>query len=459
MLDAKRRFEFQSSISRLSRNTTSIWLGLALSCGVFGLDLLLPLGAALGPCYVLAVFTTYRKPLRYAVGIAVLATVMTIVATVLAQGQAAPFWVIALNRGVALAAIWASVWLLHRAALLRDRLRILEAEAEARRAWLSQTIASIADGVIACGADGRIKFMNSVSEKLTGWTESAAVGQSIEKVFKLKIEDTGEEIWPPIQAVLRGSITYLPQHTLLRSRDGTHRPVDDSASPIRNESGEIVGAVMVFRDISERRKSELQTELRLREIGHRIKNVFANVHSILSLCSRSTQSSDELVQCVESRLAGLMRSTDRLLHSSQNGYSLREIVLEEVEPYLEQKRDRFHFAGVDVILPPQAAVSMGMIIHELATNASKHGSLATPTGRVAVECGRNDDTIWLTWSENDGPPARPPEHSGMGTKIIEGPIRTQFSGECHYSYLESGLHCRLKLLLPGGALRSAQSDR
>jgi len=425
------------------------WFGLGLSTAAFALDLYLPLGAALGPCYVLAVLTTYSHPARYAtLGMAALATLMILVAAFAALDRTVPLWVATLNRGVALAAIWATVAFLYRATSLRDMLRKLEIEAEAQRAWLAQTIASIGDGVIACDASANVEFMNSVAERLTGRNEREAVGRPVDDVLDLRKDETGERLANPVHAALQGHVVDLRENTRLYCRDGSYRYIDDSVAPIRTDTGNIRGAVMVFRDVSKKRQDEKQLELRLREVGHRIKNVFANVHAIMSLCSRSTETPGQLVTCVESRLESLMRSTDRLLQASGQGCSLREIVIDEVNTYLEQQHERLRLTGPDVMLQSRDSVSLAMIIHELATNASKHGSLASSDGRVTIECNRvGDDMITLDWSESNGPPAQAPQNLGMGAKLIDGLVMTQFSGTCERVYGETGFSCRLELKL------------
>lgn len=427
------------------------WLGLALSIVTFGLDLLLPLGAALGPLYVVAVLTTFGQPYRVTLSMALMVTVLIIVAMLSPDGLAAPTLVSVLNPLVALGATWASVLLLSRADLVRKRLHAARIEADARRAWLVQTMASIGDGVIACDTRARVEFMNGVAEKLAGWTEDQAVGRPIDEVLDLRSELTHQRIENPVHKALRGESGGLEEPALLQCRGGQEWPIDDSAAPIRNDENEITGAVLVFREISERRKGEQMLELRLREVGHRIKNVFANVHSILSLCARSAETPAELVDCVEVRLSSLMRSTERILHASEAGCSLRDIVVDEVGPYLDQGRDRLHFSGTDVLLSSQSSVSLAMIIHELATNASKYGSLSDAHGRVAVDCKKvDDDTVHLSWSETGGPPAMPPERRGMGSKLIDGLVQTQFSGRCVRSYTASGFTCLLELKLGPG---------
>jgi PAS domain S-box-containing protein len=145
-----------------------------------------------------------------------------------------------------------------RQQLIRD-LRESEAKTKEARDWLQTTIASIGDGVIATDALGNVTFLNRVSESLTGWKQEHAAGVSLEKIFAIVSEQTGEPVETPVSRVLReGRIVGLANHTVLISKDGRKIPIDDSAAPIRDGSGNIIGVVLVFRDITERRAVELQ---------------------------------------------------------------------------------------------------------------------------------------------------------------------------------------------------------
>lgn len=122
---------------------------------------------------------------------------------------------------------------------------------------LAITLRSIGDAVITTDANGRIRAMNGVAEMLTGWTEKEAAGKPCQEIFLIHNEDTGEEVESPVARVLReGAIVGLANHTILTARDGTKRFIDDSGAPIRDEKGEMLGVVLVFRDISARRRSE-----------------------------------------------------------------------------------------------------------------------------------------------------------------------------------------------------------
>jgi PAS domain S-box-containing protein len=126
-----------------------------------------------------------------------------------------------------------------------------------QRERLRITLTSIGDAVISTDDEGRVDFLNGVAEELVGWKSSDAVGQSLTEVFCIVNEKTRQPVDnPALRALREGRIVGLANHTVLISRDGTERPIDDSAAPIRDAEGKVIGSVLVFRDISERKQNE-----------------------------------------------------------------------------------------------------------------------------------------------------------------------------------------------------------
>jgi len=123
--------------------------------------------------------------------------------------------------------------------------------------WFSTTLASIGDAVIATDRSGNITFMNSIAQKLTGWSIDDAMGKSLEEIFNIINEKTRKKVENPVTRVLHeGIIVGLANHTVLITKDGNEVPIDDSGAPIRNEKGDIIGVVLVFHDITERREAD-----------------------------------------------------------------------------------------------------------------------------------------------------------------------------------------------------------
>ena len=157
--------------------------------------------------------------------------------------------------GLGLAAVLAFVWLMDRHQKARAK---AAAAVHAHKELLHATITSIGDGVIATDARGRVTFLNPVAQRLTGWTQDEAHGQPLETVFRIVNEATRQPVEnPALRALREGQIVGLANHTLLIARDGTERPIDDSAAPIR-DGDSVTGAVLVFRDVTERRRLERQ---------------------------------------------------------------------------------------------------------------------------------------------------------------------------------------------------------
>lgn len=138
-----------------------------------------------------------------------------------------------------------------------EAVRTSQERAEKSRELLQVTFASIGDGVITTDVEGRVTYLNSVAEFLTGWKRDEAAGQPLDVVFRIVNERTGRTVENPATRALReGMVVGLANHTVLFTKDGSQRPIDDSAAPIRDEKGAVAGCVLVFRDITERRKTE-----------------------------------------------------------------------------------------------------------------------------------------------------------------------------------------------------------
>ncbi|MEK7727804.1 MAG: ATP-binding protein [candidate division KSB1 bacterium] len=133
----------------------------------------------------------------------------------------------------------------------------LEREIKESRQWFATMLKCIGDAVIATNNSGKVAFMNTVAETLTGWREAEAHGRNLAEIFNIVNETTRAPVDnPALRALREGVITALANHTILIAKDGTERPIDDSAAPIIDERGNIIGVVLVFRDVTERKHAE-----------------------------------------------------------------------------------------------------------------------------------------------------------------------------------------------------------
>jgi PAS domain S-box-containing protein len=163
-------------------------------------------------------------------------------------------------------------------------------EMEINRQWLHTTIRSIGDAVIATDAQAHVTFMNPAAERMTAWPQTDAAGRPLGEVFNIVNEETRKQVESPVSKAIRmGSIVGLANHTVLIARDGAELPIDDSAAPIRDETGGVQGVVRVFHDITERRASERKLE----ESERRYRRLFETAQDgLLILDGRTTAITD-----------------------------------------------------------------------------------------------------------------------------------------------------------------------
>ena len=162
---------------------------------------------------------------------------------------------------VALLLAWETNRIFHRLTTAFNRqiqnLKLKSEESYSREQWLNTTLRSIGDAVIACDEHGSVVFMNPIAEKLTAWKEDEARGHTLHDVFPIFNEETRAAVENPVDKVRRlGTVVGLANHTFLVSKKGREICIDDSGAPIRDSSGQMIGVVLVFRDITDRRMSE-----------------------------------------------------------------------------------------------------------------------------------------------------------------------------------------------------------
>jgi PAS domain S-box-containing protein len=235
----------------------------------------------------------------------------------------------------------------------------------------------------------------------------------------------------------------------LRRADGTWRWAIDAAEPRLTDAGEYLGHVGSVLDITERREAEERQALLAREVDHRAKNVLAVVQAVLRLTRAKDQPS--FARAVEGRVAALARAQTLLAKDRWAGADLRTMVAGELTPFLVehgQGESRATLRGPAVTLPASAAQPLTMLIHELATNAMKHGALSVESGRLLVSWRVEGASLLLSWIETGGPAiAAPPARAGFGTRVLDGTARGQLGGEITLDWREAGLACHLTMPL------------
>ncbi len=209
--------------------------------------------------------------------------------------------------------------------------------------------------------------------------------------------------------------------------------------PIRDSAGAVAGIFVQGHDVTETVRSTERQKLMIDELNHRVKNTLATVQSIAMQTARSHGDPRTFAEGFQARLLALSHTHDLLTRSHWEGADLRDILEHETEAH---GSTRVSANGPRVALPPAGALSLGMIFHELATNAAKYGALSSPEGRVLVDWSLADQTrprLELTWTELGGPPVTPPDRKGFGSRLIERNVRHDLAGEIEVDYASGGL--------------------
>ena len=184
-----------------------------------------------------------------------------------------------------------SVALQNAKSILQARQRA-EEELVRTKEWLRVTLASIGDAVITTDTEGRVTSLNPVAELLTGWAQQDALGEPLERVFQIVNEDSRQSVEnPALRSLREGKVVGLANHTVLIARDGTERAIDDSAAPIKDEQGTMIGVVLIFRDVSERRKDEE----RLRQSAAEFRQLATENAGLLAALKESDRRKDEFL--------------------------------------------------------------------------------------------------------------------------------------------------------------------
>ncbi len=279
-------------------------------------------------------------------------------------------------------------------------------ELQQQRQWYEVTLASIGDAVITTDVDGRVTFLNPVAEVMTGWTQDEARGQPLPNVFRIVNEDTRQTAENPIEKVLAsGRVVGLANHTALIARDGTERSIDDSAAPIRDASGAVAGAVMVFHDVTGTRKAERalrSSEERLRAvfsqaaIGIGVANLDGTFHEAnRSFCSMLGYSIEELKKrtflqlthaddraATETQVSTATRRSNRQLLPREALRSQgRRGFLEQYDSHVDAPRER-----------RSVAVHRCRRRHHATQGSGRHSQPARWGHRVFRRCHHHQDT-------------------------------------------------------------------
>jgi PAS domain S-box-containing protein len=308
-------------------------------------------------------------------------------------------------------------------------------------------IESSDDAILSKDLDGVILSWNQGATRLFGFTAQEAVGKSVTIIIPADRLD--EE--PMILGKINRGERIEHFETVRQRKNGSLIDISLTISPIRNSSGKIVGASKIARDITELKRARDRQHLLMREMSHRVKNLFALSGSIVGLSARWAKSPHELAEAARARLSALARAhTLTFSHGfdevADKPTTLQSLVRTIVAPFDEPEGPRIALSGIDAEVSGSAVTSLALLLHEFATNAAKYGALSSTKGTVKIVLAEEGETLVIHWIERGGPPvAAPKGGEGFGGTLSRIAVSDQLGGEIARDWRPEGLTIRLSV--------------
>lgn len=312
-------------------------------------------------------------------------------------------------------------------------------DSEQKLRYLGSIVENSNDAIVSKSLDGVITSWNRGAERIFGYTAEEAIGQPITMLIPADRQSEERDI---LTRIRRGErIDHF--ETVRQRKHGSFIIVSLTVSPIKNAEGKIVGASKTARDITEQKHTQDQIAILAREAEHRSKNLLANVQAAVNLSQSDT--SEGLKRIIEGRIQALANVHSLFIETRWIGADLSTIAAQELAPYSTKDDSRVRIDGPSIVLEPNAAQAIAVALHELATNASKYGSLSRSKGQVDLTWSHQPGgRLFVRWTEIGGPPVQPPTRRGFGSRVIEGTIG-QLKGKTDFNWHPEGLVCEITL--------------
>jgi len=294
------------------------------------------------------------------------------------------------------------------------------------------------------GADHTFEWCNAAYAKLVG--RGDVVGRRLWDVMPDVAAQGYSQLLDSVRATKEPFVGRGMRVTFDRAVGAPpeERFLDFVYQPIIDPDGECSGIFVQGSDVTDAARANKRQRLLLNELNHRVKNTLATVQAILGQTLRSSTPED-FADHLQARVQGLAKTHEALTRSDWLGADLTELLTAELSPYGD---DHFTLTGADLTLPPKSALALGMVFHELATNAAKYGPLSRAGGQVSVgwrvDAAQPRPVLVLDWIESGGPEVSAPTRQGFGARLIERSLNGELGGEAELSYERDGFRCTLR---------------
>ena len=306
--------------------------------------------------------------------------------------------------------------------MVDDELTIAVAETTPAMLWMGDSV-------------GRCVFLNAALRRF--WGIDPKDLDQFDWLSTLHPDDAGL-LSGPFTAAMERHAPFVVEARYRRA-DGVYRIMRTEANPRFGKDSVFVGMTGVNTDVTEQRDAEQQSRYLMGELNHRTKNLIAVVMAIARATARSTEP-EAFLDVFASRLSGLASSNDLLVARDWMAVSLGDLVAGQFRTISMEGDERIAFGGCDISVCPQHAQTLGMALHELATNSLKHGALAEPNGRLSVTWHALDGDHWrIEWREGLTRPVVPPERKGFGHLVMVDMVERAIHGTVNLRFEPQGV--------------------
>lgn len=311
-------------------------------------------------------------------------------------------------------------------------------KAENANAYLAAIVASSSEAILSASPDGIIATWNTGAANTFGYSSAEAVGRPLQDLFLDEHSSGMERI---SAAMAKGETVRL--ESVCRTKYGHTMEVSIIANPVYGHSGDIAGYSITIRDISVRKEHDRHLASVLRELTHRSKNLLAIIQAMARQTALRSEGLADFEQRFSGRLQSLSRSHELLISNDWEGALLGDLVAVQRSAF-GSRHSRIRASGPDVFLRPEAILNIGLALHELASNAERHGALSVATGRVdlswSVERGKGDEPrLLIVWRERGRQSAGDLLHRGFGRDILEHVTPTALGANVVLKAIPDGL--------------------
>jgi len=324
------------------------------------------------------------------------------------------------------------------------RISQLNASLRLSEARFRDLIETAPDAMVIADHQERVVLVNAEAARMFGYARAELIGRPIADLMPREYRKGHQGRIATFLAAPRVRRMGYGQDLFGLRKDGRRFPIETNLSVLPGSEGALISSAI--RDISQGREAEERQALLIRELNHRVKNTLAGVQAIVSQTLKTAPDPKAFSEALTARLAALSQSHDLLTRNDWTGAQIRDIAAEQLSPYERSGESRFSLSGPDVKLGPNRAVTLGMVLGELATNAAKYGALSDG-GSVEVRWTLRDvdGTPWvdLAWSERGGPPVSEPSRCGFGARLIERGVGAGLGGSARLKFEPPGASCEI----------------